>query len=99
MNSWFYYEVYEAYVQIWYAVTFKALSYKNGIARAIVVLKTLFLEHRAQSTPYSWAYKPAPQPLIFINLTPLLPYTMAKPKDDPECLRRHGISERERQQI
>ena len=33
-----------AYVQIWYTVTFKALSYKNGIARAIVVLETLFLE-------------------------------------------------------
>ena len=30
------------YVQIWYSVTFKALSYKNGIARAIVVLETLF---------------------------------------------------------
>ena len=50
MNSWFYYEVYKAYVQIWYAVTLKALSYKNGIARAIVVLKTLFLE---ALTPYS----------------------------------------------
>jgi hypothetical protein len=32
---------------------FKALLYKNGIAQAIVVLKTLFLKHRAQLTPYS----------------------------------------------
>ena len=56
------------------------------------MVKTLFLE---VLTPY----KPVPQPLIFINLTPLLPYTMAKPKDNPKCLRRYGVLERKRQQI
>ena len=53
---------------------FKALLYKNGIVQVIVVSKTPFLGADSGAiwryilTPY----KPAPQLLIFINLTPLL---------------------------
>jgi hypothetical protein len=87
-----------AYVQIRYAVTFKALSYKNGIARVIVVLKTLFLgaDLGAIRCHASTLLLSLQTSTAAINIHQFnTPLAMAKPKD-LKRLRRHGVLERER---